>query len=233
VTKTEICKVPEARLFYDVVRDRRSIRSFLPTPAPDELIHAVADDARHAPSNANIQPWEVHIVSGATRDKLSKAMLAAEAEGRMTPDFPFSYDEFYGAYSERQKAQAATYYQALGVSREAFGERRMTMLRNLEFFGAPHACLLFMPAFCDGVRIAGDVGMYGQTFLLSLAAHGLGGVPQTLLGFFADTVREVLGIDPSLKMLFGISFGYPDMNSPASRYWIGKAPVEETVTFHH
>jgi nitroreductase len=230
--KLEMRKVPEARLFHDVVRDRRSIRSFLPTPVPDELIHAVLDDARHAPSNANIQPWSVHIVSGASRDKLRHALFAAEAEGRITPDFPFGYDEFYGAYSARQNAQSAAYYQALGVAREACDDRRMTMLRNLEFFGAPHACLLFMPAFYGGVRVAGDVGMYGQTFLLSLAAHGLGGVPQTLLGFFADTVREVLNIDSSLKMLFGISFGYPDMSSPASRYWIGKAPIEECVTFH-
>jgi nitroreductase len=180
-----------------------------------------------------MQPWSVHIVSGAKRDELSKAMLVAEAEGRLTPDFPFGYDELYGVYGERQKAQAAAYYKALGIARDAFDERRMTMLRNLEFFGAPHACLLFMPAFYDSVRIASDVGMYGQTFLLSLAAHGLGGVPQTLLGFFADTAREVLGIDRSLKMLFGISFGFPDMNSAASRYWIGKAPVAECVTFHN
>ncbi|GAY22557.1 MULTISPECIES: nitroreductase [Sphingobium] len=222
----------ESKLFHDVVRERRSVRAFLPTPVPDALMQAVVDDARHAPSNANIQPWSVHIVSGAKRDELSKAMLEAEAAGRLTPDFPFGYDELYGVYSDRQKAQAAAYYEALGVAREAFDERRMTMLRNLEFFGAPHACLLFMPSFYDSVRIAGDVGMYAQTFLLSLAAHGLGGVPQTLLGFFAETAREVLGIDPSLKMLFGISFGYPDLDSAASRYWIGKTAIQDHVTFH-
>jgi nitroreductase len=225
-------QVIEAKSFYDVVRDRRSIRSFLSTPVSDELVQAVIDDARHAPSNANIQPWEVHIVSGARRDALSAAMLAAEVAGKFSPDFPFSYDEFYGAYSERQKAQAAAYYQALGVAREAFDERHSTMLRNLEFFGAPHVCLLFMPAFCGGVRIAGDIGMYGQTFLLSLAAHGLGGVPQTLLGFFADEARDILGIDSSMKMLFGISFGHPDMSSLAAQYRIGKAPAEENVIFH-
>jgi nitroreductase len=225
--------MPEVPLFHDVVRERRSIRSFLPAPVPDELIRAVTEDARHTPSNSNTQPWEVHIVSGATRDRLSAAMLAAEARGRMTPDFPYGYDELNGAYKERQNAQAAAYYQALGIAREAADERRSAVLRNLEFFGAPHVCLLFMPDFYGGVRIAGDIGMYGQTFLLSLAAHGLGGVPQTLLGFFADTAREVLGIDPSLKLLFGISFGYPDLNSAASRYRIDKVPVEESVTFHH
>ncbi|WP_254657101.1 nitroreductase family protein [Sphingobium fuliginis] len=72
----------ESKLFHDVVRERRSVRAFLPTPVPDALMQAVVDDARHAPSNANIQPWSVHIVSGAKRDELSKAMLEAEAAGR-------------------------------------------------------------------------------------------------------------------------------------------------------
>lgn len=225
--------MPEAPLFHDVVRERRSIRSFLPTPVPEKVLRAVLEDARHTPSNSNTQPWEVHIVSGATRDKLSEAMLAAQAQGRMTPDFPYGYDELSGAYKERQNAQAAAYYQALGIAREAAYERHKAVLRNLEFFGAPHVCLLFMPDFYGGVRVAGDLGMYGQTFLLSLAAHGLGGVPQTLLGFYADTAREVLGIDSSLKMLFGISFGYPDLDSPAAKYRIDKVPVEEGVTFHY
>ena len=74
--------------------------------------------------------------------------------------------------------------------------------------------------------------MYAQTFLLSLTAHGLGGVPQTSLGAYAETIREALAIAPSLKMLFGISFGYPDETSAANRYRIGKASIEESVTYH-
>lgn len=222
----------EPKLFRDIVRDRRSIRSFLPQPVPAPLLRAVADDARHAPSNANIQPAVVHIVSGVTRDNLSNAILAADREGRQTPDFPWSYDDFYGVYSARQKKQGATYFKAMGIARDSEESRQQSMRRNLEFFGAPHVCLLFMPAFYDGVRVASDVGMYAQTFLLSLAAHGLAGVPQTYLGFYADTVRNVLGVDPSLKMLFGISFGYPDMYSPASAFRMEKAAIEENVTFH-
>ncbi|SEU21241.1 Nitroreductase family protein [Myxococcus fulvus] len=74
--------------------------------------------------------------------------------------------------------------------------------------------------------------MYGQTFLLSLTAHGLGGIPQTMLGYYADTIRGLLGIEPSMKMLFGISFGHPDKTSAANRYRIGKASIEENVIFH-
>tara|TARA_R110000824_G_scaffold366730_2_gene555623 strand:+ start:154031 stop:154735 length:705 start_codon:yes stop_codon:yes gene_type:complete len=230
--KSEVSKVTEAKLFHDVVRDRRSARSFLADPVPDALLQAVVDDARYAPSNSNVQPWVVHIASGTTRDKLSKAMLDAAAEERMIPDFPFSYDDLYGLYKERQQAQGAAYFQSAGISRDATEQRRYAILRNLEFFGAPHVCLLFMPPVYEPVRVAGDVGMYGQTFLLSLAAHGLAGVPQTLLSLFAGTAREVLGIDPSLKMLFGISFGYPEPDNPVNRFPLRKAPIEETVTFH-
>jgi nitroreductase len=86
----------DAKLFHDVVRERRSIRNFLSTPVPSSVIHAVADDARHSPSNANMQPYSIHIVSGKKRNELSQAILDAEKDGRQTPDYPWGYDELYG-----------------------------------------------------------------------------------------------------------------------------------------
>ncbi len=219
--------------FKEAVHQRHSVRSFLPTPVPEAVLRSVLEDAQRTPSNCNTQPWQTHIISGSTRDAVSKAMLADDEAGRMTPDFSFSTADFCGIYSERSRAQGAAYYQAIGVPREATEDRRTASRYNLEFFGAPHAALLFMPSFGDDVRVAGDIGMYAQTFLLSLTAHGLGGIPQTMLGFYADTIREQLGIDPSLKMLFGISFGYPDETATANRYRIDKAPIEESVTFHN
>jgi len=225
-------ETPMAQSFHDVVRSRHSVRSFRPDPVPEAVIRSVLEDAQRAPSNCNTQPWQAHIVSGTARDTLSQALLAADEAGRLTPDFTFSFSDFRGVYRDRSMSQGAAYYQAMGVSREAYDERRTASLRNLKFFDAPHAALLFMPVFGDSVRVAGDVGMYAQTFLLSLTAHGLGGIPQTMLGFYADTVRKELNIEPTLKMLFGISFGYPDETSAANSYRINKAPIEESVTFH-
>lgn len=62
---------------------------------------------------------------------------------------------------------------------------------------------------------------------------GIAGVPQTLLSLFAGTAREVLGVDPSLKMLFGISFGYPEPGHPVNTFPLDKALIDETVTFHY
>lgn len=222
----------DAKLFDDVVNSRHSVRSFRPDPVPEAVLRAVLQDAQRSPSNCNTQPWVIHIVSGAKRDELSKALLAADEAGRFSLDFSFSADDYYGVYKERLKAQGASYYQALGVARGDHDQRRKTSLRNLDFFGAPHAAMLFMPEIGDSVRVGADVGMYAQTFLLSLTAHGLGGIPQTMLGSYADTTREILGIDPSMKMLFGISFGYPDETAVGSDYRIDKLPIEDSVIFH-
>lgn len=223
----------ESMLFRDVVRERHSMRNFLPQPVPEEILRSVLEDAQRSPSNCNTQPWQTHIVSGSKREALSKAILAANEAGQMTPDFSFDINDFPGVYRERYRAQGAAYYQALGIKRDDFDQRRDASRRNLEFFGAPHVALLFMPEVGDNVRVAGDVGMYAQTLLLSLTAHGLGGVPQTSLGFYGETIRKELGIDPSLKLLFGISLGYPDKTHPANQYRIDKVALNESVTFHH
>jgi hypothetical protein len=82
------------------------------------------------------------------------------------------------------------------------------------------------------VRVGGDIGMYGQTFLLSLTARGLGGIPLTSTGFFAKTIREYLGISDDLKLLFAIAFGNPDFTAPVNSMKMGRAPLLESVTFH-
>lgn len=220
------------RTFHDVVRERHSVRSFLPTPVSPEVLRQVLEDAQLSPSNCNTQPWQVHIVSGAKRDELSKAILEDDASGKYTLDFTFDEKGFEGVYADRRRLQGAAYHQALGISREAREERQAAARYNLNFFGAPHVALFFMPSIGDNVRVASDIGMYAQTFLLALTAKGLAGVPQTYLGFFAERIRALLGIDSSSKLLFGVSFGYPNTDSAANAYRIGRVPLEDSVTFH-
>lgn len=222
-----------SRSFTDIVRSRRSVRGFLPDPVPAADIRAVLQDAQRAPSNCNTQPWQVHIVSGERREALSAQLLQADRADRTSADFSFDYADFGGgSYLQRAQEQGAAYYQSLGVERSDTEGRRGAALRNLEFFGAPHVALLFLPRFGDGVRVAADVGMYAQTFLLALEARGLAGIPQTMLGFYADTVRESLGVEAQMKLLFGISFGSADPQGPSSEYRMGRVPLAESVVVH-
>lgn len=222
----------ESASFHDVVRNRTSCRGFLPDVVPSNIITSVLEDAAMAPSNCNTQPWETHVVSGDKLKILSEAILKANEAGNISPDFSFDLDHYYGRFKERQFHQGKTFYGAFGVERGDKEGRNEAANLNYNFFNAPHIAIPFMPSFGDNVRVGGDIGMYGQNFLLSLTAHGLSGIPQTALGFFADTIREILNVPDELKMLFGISFGYADPHAPGNSFKLGRDPLSRTVVYH-
>ncbi|MGI5219213.1 nitroreductase [Nocardia sp. CA-290969] len=218
--------------FDTVVKTRRSVRQYLPTPVPRDVMTKVLDAAQHAPSNCNTQPWQVHILSDEAKDTFSRLITAAYDAGVDTKDFSFAVADYDATYKARARAQGAAYYQALGIPRDDTDRRQDGLRRNLSFFGAPHVALLFAPSVGDNVRVAADIGMYAQTFLLSLVANGLSGVPQTMLGSYAEQARTLLGLPPEMKLLFGISFGYPDTEHPAARYNIGRIPLSHSIVHH-
>lgn len=59
--------------FYDVVRTRRSIRSYRPDPVPEEALSRILETARVAPSGSNRQPWKFIVV----RDEKLRSRLVA------------------------------------------------------------------------------------------------------------------------------------------------------------
>ena len=65
----------------DAIRERRSVRGFLPTPVSREALEEVLQLAQQAPSNCNVQPWRVYIASGDCLAKLRSALIEAVTTG--------------------------------------------------------------------------------------------------------------------------------------------------------
>ncbi len=59
--------------FYEVIRTRRSIRSYKPDPIPEEALNRILEAARIAPSGVNRQPWKLIVV----KDEALKRRLVA------------------------------------------------------------------------------------------------------------------------------------------------------------
>jgi nitroreductase len=213
----------------EAIRARRSVRGFLAREAPEALIREAFELAQWAPSNCNVQPWSAHVVSGAVLADLKRELVAAaEAGTPITPDYSAEY-AFTGVYRERQIDAARQLYAAMGVARGDQEGRKRAFLRNFVAFDAPHVAFVFMnEAF--GVREAADVGMYGQTLILALAARGLATCPQGALSLYPDIVRRRLGVGTHEKLLFGIGFGYEDGEVPANAARVGRAA--EAAKFH-
>jgi len=220
----------DARVFADIVARRRSLRAFLPEPVDDATLERVFAVAQRAPSNCNTQPWLVHVASGEPLEVLRQGMPERFMAGDISLDFP--YDGVYaGVYKERQYGSAQALYDSVSITREDKAARHQQFMRNFTFFDAPHVAFLFLPE-PFGLREAADLGMYAQTLMLSITAHGLGSCPQTALSFQANFIRQTLAIEPANKLLFGLSFGYPDPAAPANRCATDRADLSDTVTFH-
>jgi hypothetical protein len=215
----------------DAIRQRRSVRGFLPQPVPEPTLRAVFELAQRAPSNCNTQPWQVHVVQGDSALRLSQRLSSAALDpAQHAPDFPYD-GRYEGEYRERQGDAAARLFGASAIARDDRAGRMRSFLRNYEFFGAPQAAFIFLPA-AFGLREAADCGIYAQTLMLALTAHGLASCPQTALSLHAPLVREHLGLGPELKLLMGLSFGFEDPADPANACRIERAALPRAVTFH-
>jgi nitroreductase len=215
----------------EAIRRRRSVRAFLPDEVPEAILRGALELAQLAPSNCNAQPWTPHVVSGEALMRLRADLVdAGMRERRSNPDWPLD-GQYSGVHRERQIDAAVQLYGAMGVGRSDFVARKLAHVRNFEFFDAPHAIFIFMSERFD-TREASDVGIYAQTLMLSLTARGVASCAQAALGLFPDIVRRHLGIEPSDRLLFGVSFGYEDTSAPANASRVGRASIDDTVRFH-
>ena len=221
----------ETQSLADALRSRRSVRGFLDKPVPEETLRQIFELAQLAPSNCNIQPWKVFVASGEVRDELRRRMVEKVTAGvPMEPDFEPNAGKFSGVYRQRQVDCAVELYNNMGIARDDKPGRMRAQLRNFELFDAPHVVFIGMEREF-GPTVALDVGMYIQSLMLAMTAHGVGSCAQGSMRYFPNDVREIFGEPASTAILVGISFGYEDPDVAANRTRVGRAPLADSVAF--
>jgi len=71
--------------------------------------------------------------------------------------------------------------------------------------------------------------MYAQTLMLALTAPPP--ARRAHLAFFPTSCANIWGWPPNYKLLFGLSFGYEDPSVKANGARVGRAPIDDAVTF--
>jgi nitroreductase len=217
---------------YDLdqtIRERRSVRGFLPRPVPREILEEVLGLAQQAPSNCNVQPWRVYIASGDSLETLRTALVETVTTGA-SPVMATPIDEFLGGYRDKQIACAVELYGKMGIARDDRVGRLNASLRNFQFFDAPHVAYICM-AQSFGIGVALDVGMYVQTLMLAMQSRGISSCAQAALRSFPELVAEHLGIPDDEQILCGLSFGYEDPAVPANQTRQPRDPLTNNVFF--
>jgi len=210
-----------------LLTDRWSCRGFTDESVPRDVIERLLTVAQRTPSWCNTQPWQLIITSGEETTKLREALLKSFDWAGSVFEFPVSYN---GVYRERRRESGWQLYEAVGVEKGDREASALQMLRNFEFFGAPHVAILTTDADL-GVYGAIDCGLYVDSFLLAAQALGLGACAQAALAAGSPFLRDYFDLDESRRVVCGISFGYADPDHPTASYRTSRVGLEDVVTF--
>lgn len=213
-----------------VLQQRFSVRAFKDKPVPAEVLEEIFSLAQHAPSNCNVQPCRAYVVSGEKKEQLKAELVAAVAGGK-PPNPDFAWDiKYQGEHRERQFGSANALYGAMGIERSDKPRRQIAMLRNWQFFDAPHAAFFTMAKYLQ-LTGAVDLGIYAQTLAMLLAERGISSCMQGALGMFPDPARKLFGLPDEVGILFGMSFGYADSEAAANKARTDRLPLDTAVRF--
>jgi nitroreductase len=213
-----------------MLKKRTSVRAFLNKPVPNKILIDIFENAQLAPSNCNVQPWQTCVVSGKTKELLKEKLMTTLMNGDSpNPDFNW-LAKYQGIHRERQFGSANALYSSMGITREDKKLRQKAMVRNWQFFDAPHVVFFTMDKYLD-IMGAVDLGIYAQTLSLILIEHGLASCMQGALGQFPDPVRAVLNLPEERGILFGMSFGYADETAAVNNTRTDREKLANAVSF--
>lgn len=212
----------------DCIRNRKSVRAFTNRPVDKEIIIALLDIAKHAPSGANTQPWQVAVLTDNKKKELQDRMESAFRSGtRGEKDYNYYPETWLSPYKGRRTSCGKQLYAALGIERQDKERRLDQWIANYRAFDAPVMLLFFIDSsLATGSYI--DYGMFLQSLMLAAEEAGLATCPQAALAEYPQLARDLLGYPDTCLLLCGMSLGYEDKNADVNGY---RTPREEVSAF--
>lgn len=227
-------QAPEAAsVIASVIRNRRSIRRFLPKTVDEATLLRILDQAARAPSGVNTQPWQVHVLTGTTLQKVVAALLAEyenptfEAKGEYEY-YPAQWEE---PWLSRRRATGYALYGLLKIGRKETARMRAQWARNYQFFDAPVG-LIFTLDRNLGQGSLIDYGGFLQTLMLAARAEGLDTCIQAAFTAYHPVLRQHLSIPDGQQILCGMSLGYADPEAIENTLDLPRIPASEFTRFH-
>ncbi len=214
----------------ECITTRSSVRKFSPEPVSEELIREIVKAAQWSPSYKNSQPWEVLVVSGKSKEALTAMLLGLlEAKAEPTPDLPspIAWPEPVNSRISELMAKRSV---MAGIDLNAPESVLKSKKANFRFYGAPSGIFILQNAELGEWSIF-DAGIFAQSLMLAAHAKGVATVPQAFLTDYAKEIKQFLGIPQNMRIILGISAGYPGAPLDSMPPRPERAPVEEVLKF--
>lgn len=217
---------------FEAARTRRSIRAYRPDAVPRETLRAVVDIARHAPSGSNIQPWSVHVLTGATLARVGSAIRRAflDDEPGHKRDYEYYTDPVFEPYLARRRECGWGLYGMLGIGRGDHEKSKAFRAGNYNFFGAPAGLVFTIDRKLEKGSWL-DYGMFLQTIMLAARARGLHTCPEASIASYPDIVRRELGLTHDWVVICGMALGYADNDAVVNTFQPPRIALEDYAVF--
>ena len=219
----------------DAITSRHSIRAYLSTPVPRASIQDILRVAARAPSGTNTQPWKVHVLTGAAKQRLSTAIRAAfddpDERGRHSEEYAYYPTQWASPYIDRRRKVGWDLYGLLGIGKTDKARMHEQHGRNYAFFDAPVGLIFTI----DRVMQQGswlDYGMFLQNIMVAARARGLDTCPQAAFTQFHRIIEAQLGLADDEMVVCGMSLGHADPSAIENTLITEREPVQGFTRFH-
>jgi nitroreductase len=226
---------PETTAAVDAaITSRRSVRAFLPTPVPRAVIEDILRVASRAPSGTNTQPWQVHVLTGAAKQALSKDILAAYDDplrrATHTEEYAYYPTQWKSPFIDRRRKVGWDLYSLLGIGKTDKERMHAQHARNYAFFDAPVGLMFTIDRdMQQGSWL--DYGMFLQNVMVAARGRGLDTCPQAAFMQFHRIIAEHLALPASQMLVCGMSLGHADPDAVANTLHTEREPIEGFVRF--
>jgi nitroreductase len=190
---------------YEVMRTTFAARQFTPDPVSDDVLFAILDRARFAPSGGNRQGWRVIIV----RDRATKAELAA-----LTAPAARRYAAQVAAGENPWNSVDATAVSAETIEKTPVPERLIGPTRDAPVVLVICVDLKVVASIdqdLDRVGLVSGASIYPFAWNILLAARheGLGGTITTLAVAQEPKLQALLGLPSHVAVAAVMPLGRP------------------------
>ena len=216
------------------ISTRRSVRRFRPDPVPRAEIEALLALAARAPSGTNVQPWRVHVLLGAARQRLADRLQAAyddpQHEAVHVAEYAYYPTDWVSPYVDRRRKVGWDLYQLLGIAKGDKAAMHDQHRRNFAFFDAPVGLIFTIDrVFNQGSWL--DYGMFLQTLMIAARARGLDTCAQAAFCRFHRLIAEELALPHSQQLVCGMALGWADESAAENTLRTERAPLADFVRF--
>jgi nitroreductase len=216
------------------ITSRRSVRAFLPTPVPREVVEQILAVAARAPSGTNTQPWQVHVLTGAARDALCDEVQAAFDDpaqaAQHTEEYAYYPSQWVSPYVDRRRKVGWDLYGLLGIGKSDKARMHAQHARNYRFFDAPVGLMFTIGRVLQQGSWL-DYGMFLQGVMVAARARGLDTCPQAAWTPFHRIVARHLALPPEQMLVCGMALGWADPDAPENRLVTEREPVAGFTRF--